>query len=311
MADRMKQGGAASAALSVGLLLAGLPASQAWADCGKVDKELRAAVSERAVDRFPDLHKRLLSEPTCDGAYRGRVGRVLALATLKQLQEEAGSPKGPFPLEQLKLAATFGKPWQVMNALGDALYANEDWAAAVKAYEVAIDDIRDTGATPKAPPQTVEMRLARRTFQARALAPGHVVTRRFRGRPSGLSDPQFRTYKAESVPVPIRFASGETALTRASQQAAHDMLAFLTDRGAKTVRLIGHTDPSGSETEQAEISEARAAAVKAYLVAQGFTGRIEVVGKGASQRYQPDDGFDHSPEQRNAFDRRVEYQVVE
>lgn len=309
MAGDLKQGRAAPAALSLALLLAGLPAVEAWADCRGVDKELRSAISKRAVESFPALHKRLLKEPTCDGTYRGRVGRVLALATLKQLQEDAGSAKGPFPLKQLKQAASFGKPWQVMNALGDALYANEDWAAAVKAYEVAIDDIRDTGANPKAPPQPVEMKLAKRTYQARALAPIYVATRRFRGRPSGLADPQFRNFKAEAVPVPIRFASGKTKLTRGSQQAAHDILEFLNDRGAKKVRLIGHTDPRGSQSRNIKLSRARAAAVRAYLVEQGFKGQIEVVGKGASQRYEPDDAFDYTQAQRNAFDRRVEYLI--
>ncbi|MGI9382273.1 MAG: OmpA family protein [Methyloligellaceae bacterium] len=284
--------------------------AEALADCRKVDTELRSAISERAVERFPGLHKRLLTEPTCDGAYRGRVGRVLALATLKQLQEEIGSAKGPFPLKKLELAASFGKPWQVMNALGDALYANEDWAAAVKAYEVAIDDIRDTGANPKAPPQTVELKLAKRTYQARALAPIHVATRRFRGRPSGLADPQFRNFKAEAVPVPIRFASGKTTMTRGSQDAAHDIFEFLKDRGAKKVRLVGHTDPRGSQSKNVKLSKARAAAVMAYLVEKGFKGEIEVVGKGASQRYEPDDAFEYTDAQRNAFDRRVEYLIL-
>lgn len=299
------------ASLPCVLVLLGVAAGPAKADCRALDGELRAAINAGAVDKFPALHKKMLAEPTCDGAYRGRVGRVLALAKLKHLKTTASGLGGTLAIGELERAAEFGRPWQVMTALGDAHYDAQDWAGAVRAYEAAIDDIRDAKANPKAPPKEIEQRLVKRAYQARALAPVYVATRRFRGRPGGLSSPAFRNFTAETVPVPVRFAYNESVLTADGENAAKDILSYLSDQKAARIRLIGHTDPRGSASYNIGLSLARAEAIKVYLITHGYHGHIEVVGKGEAHPFEPDDPAKYSDEQRFAFDRRVEYQILE
>lgn len=50
----------------------------------------------------------------------------------------------------------------------------------------------------------------------------------------------------------------------------------------KTLHVIGHTDATGSEDHNQELSEKRAASVKEALVARGIPQSIDSVGKGES-----------------------------
>lgn len=277
------------------------------ADCMQIDKDLRVAVREGDKNEFPDLHKRMLADPTCDGPYRQSVGRVLALAQLKSVRKEAGEGN-PLPREELEVAARYGQPWQVMSALGDADYDAKRWSEAVQAYEAALDDLRDEVANPKAPERAIEERMAKRAYQARALAPTYVATRRFRGMPSGTASPRFRSFTAEVVPVPIRFPYNQAVLTPEGQAAAKDILDFLSAEKAGSVRLIGHTDPRGSDASNMKLSEERARAVGNFLKQYGYGGAIMIVARGEREPFQPDDSSKYNEDERFAFDRRVEYQ---
>jgi OOP family OmpA-OmpF porin len=284
----------AAGALAICLCCAGAGAAQA--DCRVLDGDIRKAVSAGEVDRFADLHGAMLADATCDGAYRKTVGRVMALASLKQLQVGPRAEGAAAPIADLRRAAAYGDPWQLMAALGDAHYAAQEWSEAVRAYEAALDDLRDKAANP-APP-------------ARALAPFYVATPRFRGRPGGLASPEFRSFTADAVPVPVRFAHDKAELEEDGEAAARDILDYLKDRKPARVRLTGHTDPVGSDEYDHRLSLARAEAVAAYLAANGYEGAVEVVGKGKSEPFQADDPASYSDEQRHAFDRRVEYELL-
>lgn len=301
--------GRALRALPMAIAGAVLFSGAALADCAAIDKELREAIGAGQTERFASLHARMLEETSCDGTYRARVGRVLALATLKKLQADA-KPDAPLPLDQVEAAAGFGQPWQVMVALGDIRYAGKDWAGAVKAYEAALDDMRDSTLNPRPPSKEAEERVAKLAYQARALAPVYVATRRFRGKVSGAGSPQFRNFTAETVPVPVRFEYDAAVLTPEGEKAVADILAYLGDHTVGHVKLIGHTDPRGGDAYNLGLSLARAEAVKAYLLANGYKGVIEVAGMGERAPFVPDDPAKYSEEERYAFDRRVEYQLL-
>ncbi len=303
--------GTRTASLLVAIPVLMMVAGPAAADCTKLDTTLRGAVKDSKVDVFKDLHAKMLADPSCDGSYRQRVGRVLALATLRHVSTAAKKDSGKIPIESLQMAAGFGEPWQVMAVLGDAYYAKELWVAAVRAYEAALDDMRNERANPKPPPKRIEHRVVKRAYQARALAPVYVATRRFRGRPSGAASPKFRNFSVETVPVPVKFRYNESVLTPQGEKAAADILEYVNDQQAKVVRLFGHTDPRGSDGYNLNLSRSRAAAVMRYLLDNGFQGQVEVVGKGERSRFQPDDALKYTQEQLFEFDRRVEYQVVQ
>lgn len=293
-----------SVALAATLALGLLTAAPALADCQSLTEEVKAALGASAVDRFDELWARMQAEPTCSGAHREDVGRLMARVVLTSLPTDAGP-------ERIERAARYGRPWQVMVALGDAYYGRESWAEAVVAYEEALDDMRDEVANPKPPPEAVERQAYQRAVQARALAPVFVASRQYRGRKTGLASPDFRTFTATSVPVPVQFETASAALTPQGVAAVQDILAYLNQNPHRVVRIIGHTDPRGAPDYNLALSLERAASVAAYLRQLGYLGQIEPVGRGEDERFQPDDPGKYTVDQLFAFDRRVEYQLVQ
>jgi outer membrane protein OmpA-like peptidoglycan-associated protein len=282
--------------------LSALPAGVALADCAAIDAEIKTAIADRAVDRFDVLHKAMTAEPSCDGAYRDQVGRALARAALTTMSTDS-------PPDAIAEAARYGRPWQVLVALGDAYYDRKDWVNTVKVYEEALDDMRDVAANPTPPPADVEKRVYKRAIEAKALAPTYIATRQFRGRKSGLASPEFRNFTAEVVPVPVRFEYDSDALTPDGIAAVEDIYAYIKDAAPHRVTIIGHTDPIGSDDYNYALSERRAYAVSAYLADLGYTGEIEIVAAGERRPFAPDDPQKYTEEEIHAFDRRVEYKV--
>ena len=141
-------------ALSLATALA-IAAGPAAADCSSIDAEIRAALSAGAIDRYDTLREAMLKEPSCDAAYRDQAGRAMARSALTGLSTDS-SP------ETIAVLTRFGRPGQLLVALGDSYYDRRDWAKAVPVYEEALDDMRDTAANPKAPPEEVERRVYKR-----------------------------------------------------------------------------------------------------------------------------------------------------
>lgn len=293
-------------AIFAGLVVSGLGLGVARADCTALDGEIREAVKAMLAEKLPLLNEQMLAEPSCPGDYREKAGRAMALTMVKALEEKHG---GAIPLGALGEAVKLGRPWQALLALGNAHYEKKSYAEAVRAYEAAIEDMRDEQLNPKAPPKDVEVALFKRAYQARALAEGYVEVPVTRGKRGGIASGKYRNFTVSAVPVPIRFGYNESTLTEDGTKAAADMLKYLEEQGVARVTLIGHTDPAGGDSYNEKLSLARAAALKAYLTENGYKGEIAIEGKGEAERFEADDPSAYSEEELHAFDRRVEFVV--
>jgi OmpA-OmpF porin, OOP family len=99
----------------------------------------------------------------------------------------------------------------------------------------------------------------------------------------------------------ITFATGQATITPASDQVLGDVLAVLTANADWRLRIEGHTDNVGDKAANLKLSNARAAAVAAWLTGKGIdAARVSVAGLGDTQPVA-----DNATEDGRARNRRV------
>ena len=103
----------------------------------------------------------------------------------------------------------------------------------------------------------------------------------------------------------IEFETGSATLTPQGRAILDQMAAVLVKMTTKTVEIIGHTDNAGNRQSNIALSQARADAVKGYLVARGITPtQLTTTGVGPDQPIAPNDTNDG-----RARNRRIEFRA--
>jgi len=105
----------------------------------------------------------------------------------------------------------------------------------------------------------------------------------------------------------IEFESGKAALTDSGKNILDQMSVALLRLKDKKVEVIGHTDNAGSRAGNLSLSQARAEAVKAYVVGRGVNPEMVSVSGEGPDRPVADN---RTPEGR-ARNRRIEFKVVQ
>lgn len=105
----------------------------------------------------------------------------------------------------------------------------------------------------------------------------------------------------------IFFASGSARLLEASTVELQFLTDLLRDRTGMKIEIMGHTDNVGAQADNMALSQARAAAVRDYLIAQGIDGqRITAVGYGETRPVA-----DNATPDGRQQNRRTEFRVLE
>ena len=109
------------------------------------------------------------------------------------------------------------------------------------------------------------------------------------------------------IPSDISFATGSAQLAPSLEPILNRFAQTLNENPKTTVRVVGHTDSTGSDAINDPLSVDRARSVKDYLTARGVNAqRVDISGVGSRQPVA-DNG---TPEGR-AHNRRVEIFVAE
>lgn len=110
----------------------------------------------------------------------------------------------------------------------------------------------------------------------------------------------------DSLPVPIQFVYRKAVLTEQGREAANLLLAYFMAKRFEVVTLSGHADERGTERANHTLSKQRLLRIRDLLRTGGFQGRIELVPKGETEKYQGVDRSLFQPEELYQLDRRVE-----
>lgn len=103
----------------------------------------------------------------------------------------------------------------------------------------------------------------------------------------------------------IEFETGSATLTPQGKQILDQMAGALGKMTNRTVEIIGHTDNSGNRTSNIALSQARADAVKGYLITKGIAPQqLSTTGVGPDQPIASNDSNDG-----RARNRRIEFRA--
>lgn len=99
----------------------------------------------------------------------------------------------------------------------------------------------------------------------------------------------------------VLFATGKSVLLPGAQQRLREVATALKE-DARPITIVGHTDSKGNDDSNQKLSEARANAVRTFLVREGVSGdRVKTVGMGEAEPIA-----DNETTEGRANNRRVE-----
>ncbi|MEO6149006.1 MAG: OmpA family protein, partial [Mucilaginibacter sp.] len=120
------------------------------------------------------------------------------------------------------------------------------------------------------------------------------------------------TVTREGEGIIVKFDSGilfdvdKTALKSAAQTNLENLATSLKNNPQTNISVIGHTDGTGSDTYNQDLSVRRAQAVKTFITSNGVDGsRLTTVGKGESEPIGDNNTVDGRSQNR-----RVEIVIV-
>ncbi|NOQ74312.1 MAG: OmpA family protein [Crocinitomix sp.] len=105
----------------------------------------------------------------------------------------------------------------------------------------------------------------------------------------------------------LHFETNKSIIKKASFDELDELVNYLKLKPELKIEVGGHTDSEGSETSNLSLSDARAKAVKQYLISKGIKAdRIVAKGYGEAKPIAENDS-----ENGRALNRRTEIQIIE
>lgn len=283
------------------LLLAATPAMA----CPHYDTVV-AAVQADDTSGAEVLYEEIVFSAACDDAIREWVGDYLARENF--LTARATDD----PLERralLEQALQYERHWRTLAELGRLDWASGDYAAASVSLQLALTELAEGDQSHGAQTEEIE-ELYELATAALALADAPVEMPRTRsGTFGGVFATSIRGFEVEEVSLPITFEYDSTEFDAVGADFASALVEHVTMTAPSSVYLGGHTDPTGGEQYNLQLSAARAERVETLLRESGFAGEIIAQGYGESQLPPAPPGIEPGSEEHFRIARRVAFSV--
>lgn len=265
-----------------------------------------AAVQANDVSTAMPLFEEISTNASCDDAIREWVGDFLARESfITAMDSETEEPKR----KALLRALGYETHWRSYTELGRVDWNAKRYAPAAASFQLAINELIDGDPTHEATESEIAD-LYQLATASLALAEIPVEMPKTRsGEAGGIFRTKIRGFSVEEVSLPITFEFDSVTFDEAGESYASALAEHLLATGAVHVRLMGHTDPTGTEEYNLSLSEARANAVGEFLRSHGMEGKIEVSGLGEDQLPEPPDGIEPGSEEHFRIARRVVFSI--
>ena len=292
-------------------------ATTAFADCGDLLQRFNQALAQRSLAEVTALEKQIAADAACGN----RLVEVRhRRATLQLLLAQRLVDKGAKIPDYEGLLVDADKPevsWLAAKMLGDMHFAQRAFADAARAYDRAVEIIKNASKTPS-PPREEQIKavtdLANRSrlLAANEESPGAVFVsppKDYRdGSIGGSFSQEIRGLTPKNVPLPINFETASARLTRIGQAAADELATALREQNPQRITIVGYTDERGSHDYNMRLSSQRAAAVASFLRQKGIAAPVVTIAKGKAEPLFLADRSDLTKQDIWALNRRVEWQ---
>ena len=280
----------------------------AWADCQRIYEQARDAFQQGDLAQLKTLYMQASNDASCDEQFRAVLGQHVAVISITTVMEGLKRGGDVDTLEGLlRDSLRYARLWQALAVLGDMYRDRKNYGSAAKYYQDALDIINDASTTPHAPDAQIIKSLFHKAEVSRLLADDYIpLPVRSTGRLAGTAALGFRGFVPKQRALPITFEFDSASFDRKGRQVATELFHMLQQQRPSAITLIGHTDERGSAEYNKSLSLRRAAAVKTYLLGQGYQGHIRVDGRGEEAPYVPDDRSKYTQEEFYRLCRRVE-----
>jgi OOP family OmpA-OmpF porin len=262
--------------------------------CPATVADLNAALEAGDIERLKTIYHQSEAFPACETLDRERAANAVAAGLMNEAAK-AGRPSRQRSL--LREAQSFIPRWDVVAKLGEVDLREKKYESATKKFLNALEMIDSNYPNPQRPQQNEIDGILNKLSQAKLLSKTYIA-----GMPS-------RGIAVSRIALPITFEFDSTEFTGKGKAAAADLLAFLKERDAASVVLVGHTDPTGNDKYNLDLSQQRADAVRNYISKRGFKGSVTTVGRGEREPFSVDDPKIYSQQELYQLYRRVEVQI--
>jgi outer membrane protein OmpA-like peptidoglycan-associated protein len=201
--------------------------------------------------------------------------------------------------------------WQEKVTEAKRAEGNKQWGNAARLYNDALDIIDDPIKTPQSPSSAEIQSLYSLASRANMLAKNSVQLTRSVVVPDLVPDcsTRMRTVvrgvEITKHLIAVEFELDKTVFTTKGEGAAYELAHCLKEKPVSRITLVGHTDETGTEAYNYQLSLDRANALQKYLKQQDIRINIRTEGKGEKEPL-PDKPSGLSQEERYQLDRRVE-----